>query len=70
MNRHFLRLINQGRRPGCSGGERAAYDLAVAIVENAGRLDDAALEGAVEFLRFAWMNPNKSRDILEGEDRG
>lgn len=66
MNRHFLTLLKRGRFPASSSGERRVYLLAIAIIENVGPLDDAALAGVEEFLRFAWSNPNKARDLVEG----
>lgn len=51
--RHFVRLCLQGSRAGCSGGERAARQLAISMCRHAAGLDDTAIHGAVEFIRIA-----------------
>lgn len=68
MNRHFLNLVKRGKHPAASSGERAAHLLAAAISQHAPALDDTALEGAVEFLRYAWSNPHHARDLAGRED--
>jgi hypothetical protein len=51
---HFLDLVNAGRlRPTASTGEKKAYAIAVALVENVPGLDDQAVAGLAEFVRLA-----------------
>lgn len=51
--RHFMRLCLQGSRNGCSGGERAARQLAISMCRHAAGLDGDAITAAGEFLHIA-----------------
>lgn len=61
---HFINCARQGRRPGCSTGERAARKLALAILAHAIGLDDSACAGAAEFLQRAPLAPNAARELI------
>jgi len=61
---HFLRLAREGKRSGCSSGERAARKLAEAILNYGVGLDESACEGAIEFLRRAPLAPSLARELI------
>lgn len=62
---HFLRLMRVGKLRGACGGSRAARDLAKAAVSHAPDLDGQAIQGFIEFLRFAKARPESARNVLE-----
>ena len=59
-----IKLAQQGRRPGCSGGERAAYQLALAIRTYAASLDDEALSGMGTWVGLCERYPSQTKDFL------
>lgn len=65
-NAHFLKLMERGRIPGCSDGERHAYQLARAIRERAVGLDAEAREGLHEWIDFCCAMPSTALDVLHG----
>ena len=62
--RHFINLALQGRRPACSGGERAAYQLALAIRTYAASLDDEAMAGMGAWIGLCERYPGRTKDML------
>lgn len=63
-NTHFMRLVRQGKHRGASGGEKAAYKLARAMLECAASFDETALDGAIAWCAFCNKNPMTAQDIL------
>lgn len=63
--RHFVRLARRGAAPAASGGEGSAARLAAAILENAPRLDDQALEGALLFAVVSKRCMWDAQELLE-----
>lgn len=62
--RHYLGLCMQGRRNGCSGGERAARQMAISMARHASSLDDTAVAGAAEFLRIASTDRRTAKMLI------
>lgn len=51
---HFIRIAHRGKpNSGASSGEVCARRIAVAILGNAGGIDNSALNGAAEFMKRA-----------------
>ena len=65
VNAHFLDLVKQGQRPGCSTTERGARLLATAVLDHALGLDNEATRGLVEWLTWSRQFPTTARDYLE-----
>lgn len=61
---HFLRLVRNGRRSGCSGGERAAYKLAQCVLDNAPGLDESAIDGLKTFISGCIEHPTTARELV------
>lgn len=64
---HFLRLARRGRFPACSSGERAAYKIAMAVIDHCPSLDESACEGLCEFLRRVPLAPMQARELIGGK---
>lgn len=65
---HFMDLALQGKRPGCSTGERAAWELALAFLDKGLSLDDSAIQGFGDFMQAAKASPQTAR-VAVGADR-
>ena len=61
---HFLDLVLQGKRKGCSSGEHKARLLAKAILKHSPGLDDSALNGAREYMNIVIWKPNQARELI------
>jgi hypothetical protein len=61
---HFLRLAKRGASPGASGGEKRAFRLAKAVVEDLPGLDNQAVAGFGEFAIIAYSKPMTAGDML------
>lgn len=62
---HFIDLALQGKRPGSSGGEKRARRLARCILDNVPGLDDSAINGMIEFIRAAQLQPETARSAVD-----
>ena len=63
--RHFLDLALEGKRPGCSSGERAARELAICALEFVPRLDGQAMAGFAQFAELCESKPCTARDLAD-----
>lgn len=63
---HFLDLVIQGQRRGCSSGERQAHLLARAILDHAPGLDASATAGLIQWIGMVQRDPYATRQILDG----
>jgi len=61
----FMGLVRKGQYASASSGERAAYLLALRVVEDVPSLDDTALEGLEAFIQFAKCHPSSAQDLLD-----
>ena len=64
IDTHFLRLASVGHLPGCSSGEAQALRLAQCVVANVPGLDSSAIDGLVDFIYAASVDPMETRDML------
>jgi hypothetical protein len=62
--RHFLALARRGQNPPCSTGESAAWNLATAAIKEGLSLDQDAIKGFIEFVRFAKAKPSTAKELL------
>jgi hypothetical protein len=63
--KHFLQLAQRGKHPGTSGGERRAYRIAKAILDDVHGLDGQAVEGLMEFVQLANLYPSEAEMLVE-----
>lgn len=63
--KHFLRLAKRGKHPGASGGEKRAYQLAVAVLHNVSGMDGQATIGLIEFIEAVQEAPMSMQDEFE-----
>ena len=61
----FVDLALQGQRKGCSGGERHARILALAVLDSINILDGSAREGLIEFIHSAAAAPETCRELVK-----
>lgn len=64
VNAHFLDLVRQGRRHGCSVSEREIRELAIAIHEVVPSLDGQAIQGLHQWIDFVKEYPSTAVHIL------
>lgn len=66
---HFMDLVLQGKRSGCSTGESASRELAMAFLDKGLSLDDSAIQGFGEFMQAAKSSPQTARVAVGAHDR-
>lgn len=64
---HFLRLVQAGKNPAASSGQRQALALARAAIASIPGLDGQAREGFVSFVELVAAMPESARRVVEGE---
>jgi len=61
---YFIRLVNAGKRPGSSSGERACFLMALAAIDFVPGLDEQALQGLRYFIRCCHVSPNTAQTLV------
>lgn len=61
---HFIDLILQGKRSGCSYSENGSRKLAKLILKYVPSMDDEAINGLKNFVDFAKNHPTSAQDLL------
>lgn len=62
---HFVAQVKIGDKLSASYEARAAARLAAAILENVNRMDDDAVEGAVQFLELAIRSYSEAVEAVQ-----
>lgn len=61
---HFIKLASRGAKPAASGGEKRAYRIARAIIDNIQGLDGQAIDGIRRFVTVAELNNSLVHEII------
>ncbi|MCL2647630.1 MAG: hypothetical protein FWD61_11585 [Phycisphaerales bacterium] len=63
---YFCRLARHGGHDAASTGEQYAHRLATAVLASINTLDDAAIDGLIDFIRIAKQSPDSAADLFRG----